>query len=532
MVKKEYRSRAFWRIAAVWTVLTMSAVTPLSALADGPGGSSSSASAVSVGIAGPGAESGQGPLPTVTEDYPTIESTVHAGEAVPAVGGGTGTGTAASSAAVSSEIAKPEISSEAAALYDVTHGQFLFEKNSGTRFYPASITKVMTALLAAENLNPDQTVTVSEAAVSNLESGAVTLDVKAGDTFRAGDVLYGMWLKSANELANVLAEAVSGSVSSFVGKMNARAAQIGATGTHFANTNGLNDSNHYTTAHDYALITAEAFRNATVQKVASSLHYTFPATGTQGSQYLTMGHKMLNPASAYYYENFIGGKTGYTSKAGNTLVSVAERGGVRLVAVILKSSATHYADTKKLFDYGFAVTGASGGTPAVPETAAQSETAAVQETAAAQEPRPEAGSAPVTVTEGPGAGSAGAVQETAAAAVPESTAAAETVSSGKTGWEETAEGWKYRKADGSYAKDEELLIKEKYYIFDSNAVMLKGWNYARGSWRYYGGNGDMKSSRWIETNGMWYYVTEDGSLLVNGTSPDGYKVDANGVWIK
>ncbi|MBP3214825.1 MAG: hypothetical protein J6M58_01180, partial [Clostridium sp.] len=138
----------------------------------------------------------------------------------------------------------------------------------------------------------------------------------------------------------------------------------------------------------------------------------------------------------------------------------------------------------------------------------------------------------VTVTEGPGAGSAGAVQETAAAAVPESTAAAETVSSGKTGWEETAEGWKYRKADGSYAKDEELLIKEKYYIFDSNAVMLKGWNYARGSWRYYGGNGDMKSSRWIETNGMWYYVTEDGSLLVNGTSPDGYKVDANGVWIK
>ena len=452
-------------------------------------------------------------------------------------GSGNGTQTAqpmqVSASANAANVEKPSIAAQGAALYDATHGVFLFEKNGDTRFYPASITKVMTALLAAENLDMNSTVTFSRSAVTNLETAAVTLHVQEGETFQVKDLMYGLWLKSANEIANGLAEAVAGSVPAFADKMNQKAASLGCTHTNFVNPNGLNNASHMTTARDMALITAAAFNNSLVRQVAGTLHYSFPASPSVPEvRNLTMGHKMLNPGNSQYYEGFIGGKTGYTSKAGNTLVSVAERGGVRLVAVILKSSATHYADTKKLFDYGFAVTGASGGTPAVPETAAQSETAAVHVTAAAQEQRPEAGSAPVTVTEGPGAGSAGAVQETAAAAVPESTAAAETVSSGKTGWEETAEGWKYRKADGSYAKDEELLIKEKYYIFDSNAVMLKGWNYARGSWRYYGGNGDMKSSRWIETNGMWYYVTEDGSLLVNGTSPDGYKVDANGVWIK
>lgn len=501
MVKKEYRSRAFWRIAAVWTVLTMSAVTPLSALADGPGGSSSSASAVSVGSAGPGAESGQGPLPTVTEDYPTIESTVHAGETVPTVGGRTGTGTAASSAAVSAEIAKPEISSEAAALYDVTHGQFLFEKNSGTRFYPASITKVMTALLAAENLNPDQTVTVSEAAVSNLESGAVTLNVKAGDTFRAGDVLYGMWLKSANELANVLAEAVSGSVSSFVGKMNARAAQIGATGTHFANTNGLNDSNHYTTAHDYALITAEAFRNSTVQKVASSLHYTFPATGTQGSQYLTMGHKMLNPASAYYYENFIGGKTGYTSKAGNTLTSVAEQNGVRLVAVVLKSSGTHYPDTRKLFDYGFAAVQSSA------QNAANS-----SHTAESGSQGPDAGQVSGPGASGISAANAGSVM-------------------GSRWVEETAGVWKFLKKDGTYAASETLRIKDHYYTFSADGRMVTGWQNGDGYWRYYRSEGSMRTNVWIQSGGLWYYVGETGVMLTNTVTPDGYTVNEEGVWV-
>lgn len=436
-------------------------------------------------------------------------------------------------------VEKPSIAAEGAALYDATHGVFLFEKNGDRQFYPASITKVMTGLLAAENLDMNSSVTFSKAAVTNLETAAVTLHVQEGETFLVKDLMYGLWLKSANEIANGLAEAVAGSVPAFADRMNQKAASLGCTHTNFVNPNGLNNANHLTTAKDMALITNAAFNNSVVRQVAGTLHYSFPASPSVPEvRNLTMGHKMLNPGNSQYYEGFVGGKTGYTSKAGNTLVSVAERGGVRLVAVILKSSATHYADTKKLFDYGFAVTGAAGGTPAVPETAAPETTAAVQETAAAGEPRPEAGSAPQTVTEGPGSAEASA-QETVAAKPQESEADSQSTPAAESGntasegaWVQTDGGWKYRKADGTMAKDEELLIKGKYYVFDGSEMMQTGWNYARGSWRYYGGNGDMKSSRWIETNGMWYYVLEDGKLLVSGTSPDGYKVDANGVWIK
>lgn len=258
------------------------------------------------------------------------------------------------------ECSSADGAAQGAVLYDATHNQFLFSKNADTQYYPASITKLMTALLVAENCNLSDTVTFSQTAVSNLESGAVTLQVKAGDTFTVKDCLYGLLLKSANEVANGLAEHVSGSVSAFADKMNEKAASLGCTHTHFANPNGLNNANHFTTAHDMALIANAAFNNATVRQVASTLHYDFPATASVPTvRTLTMGHKMLNPANSQYYEGIIGGKTGYTSLAGNTLVTCAERNGVRLIAVILKSSQTHYDDTKKLLDYGFAVAGSA-----------------------------------------------------------------------------------------------------------------------------------------------------------------------------
>ena len=280
--------------------------------------------------------------------------------------GGTVSGAVPSGATVTLQnAAQPTVAAQGAVLYDATHNQFLFSKNADTQYYPASITKLMTALLVAENCNLSDTVTFSQTAVSNLESGAVTLQVKAGDTFTVKDCLYGLLLKSANEVANGLAEHVSGSVSAFADKMNEKAASLGCTHTHFANPNGLNNANHFTTAHDMALIANAAFNNATVRQVASTLHYDFPATASVPTvRTLTMGHKMLNPANSQYYEGIIGGKTGYTSLAGNTLVTCAERNGVRLIAVILKSSQTHYDDTKKLLDYGFAVAGSASGTPA------------------------------------------------------------------------------------------------------------------------------------------------------------------------
>ena len=442
---------------------------------------------------------------------------------------GTGESTVSSGTAVSQNtqnVAQPTVAAQGAVLYDATHSQFLFSKNADTQYYPASITKLMTALLVAENCNLNDTVTFSQTAVSNLESGAVTLQVKAGDTFTVKDCLYGLLLKSANEIANGLAEHVSGSVSAFADKMNQKAASLGCTHTHFANPNGLNNSNHFTTAHDMALIANAAFNNATVRQVASTLHYNFPATASVPTvRTLTMGHKMLNPANSQYYEGIVGGKTGYTSLAGNTLVTCAERNGVRLIAVILKSSQTHYDDTKKLLDYGFAVAGSASGTPSGTNQTASGTTNNNTSTSNSSTPSGNSSAGTHTNTsstnhQGPGSSSGN------------TSSSGSTVTQGDGAWQQFGNEWKYLKANGTYAAGESLLIKGETYYFRSDAWMARDWQMVNGSWHYYTESGAMAKSRWIQTNGYWYYVGADGALFVNGTTPDGYKVDANGVWIQ
>ena len=172
-------------------------------------------------------------------------------------------------------VEKPVVSSEGAVLLNANTGEVLFEKNGTTRFYPASITKLMTALLTVENCRLSDTVTFSKSATTNLESGAVTLSLVEGDKLTVEQCLYALLLESANEVANGLAEHISGSVSAFADKMNARARELGCTDTHFVNPNGLNNEQHYTTPRDMALIARAAFQNPTIVKAASTLFIRF-----------------------------------------------------------------------------------------------------------------------------------------------------------------------------------------------------------------------------------------------------------------
>lgn len=377
---------------------------------------------------------------------------------------------------------KPEVAAQGAVLYDATHDRFLFEKNADTKLYPASITKVMTALLVSENLGWEDTVTFSESAVTNLEAGAVTLKIGAGDTFTVRDLMYGLWLRSANEVANGLAEKISGSVPAFAEKMNQKAASLGCTNTHFVNPNGLNNSAHVTTARDMARITNAAFNNDMVRKVASTPTYTFPATSLYPEpRTMAMGHKMLNPANSQHYDGFVGGKTGYTSKAGNTLVSVAERNGVRLVAVVLKCSGTHYTDTKKLFDYGFAsLNEARAGTPAVQ----------------------------VSYRVAPGGN----------------------ITGGR--WVSDGSRWRFLKSNDAYAGSESLRIDGQIYSFGADGYMLSGWQQIGGGWYHFRDSGELHTSRWLLTDGGWRYVDENGAMMTSGVTPDGYTVGADGIWIQ
>lgn len=258
------------------------------------------------------------------------------------------------SAASQTVIQAPEIAAEGAVLMDAATGKVLYGKNADQQFYPASITKVMTALLVLERCSLTDVVTFSASATTNLESGAVSLGITEGDRLTVEQSLYGLLLKSANEIGNGLAEHVAGSVANFAGLMNEKAAQLGCTNTHFANPHGLNDASHKTTPHDMALIMRAALENETFRRISTTLTYDFPATKKEGAKTITMGHKMMYPSDSHYYEGIIGGKTGYTSLAGNTLVTGAERNGVRLITVVMKSKQTHYTDTKALLDYGFA----------------------------------------------------------------------------------------------------------------------------------------------------------------------------------
>ena len=250
----------------------------------------------------------------------------------------------------------PAVSAEAAILFDATHNTVLFEKNADEKLYPASITKLMTALLVLEKADLNDTVVFSKTAVTNLESGAVTLKLQEGDRVSVRDCLYGLLLKSANEVANGLAEHVGGSIQGFADLMNQRAAELGCTGTHFTNPSGLNDENHYTSAYDMALISQAAFSNPTFVEIDSTTYYDVPAGKLKqypdGWRYYAH-HRMLKKNDSLYYDGVIGGKTGYTSLAGNTLVTCAERDGLKLIAVVLNGHQTHYSDTKALFDFGF-----------------------------------------------------------------------------------------------------------------------------------------------------------------------------------
>lgn len=248
------------------------------------------------------------------------------------------------------------ISADGGIVMDANSGAILYGKNIHEPYYPASITKILTALIIIENCNLDDMVTFSYNAVNNLEPNATIVGARAGDTLSVRDCLYALLLQSANEVANALAEHCSGDIESFAELMNRKAESLGCTDSHFANPSGLNNENHYTSAHDMALIAQAAFNNPTFVEIDSTTYYDVqPGQLVQypdGWRYYAH-HRMLRKNDSLYYDGIIGGKTGYTSLAGNTLVTCAERDGLKLITVVLNGHQTHYEDTKAMLDFGF-----------------------------------------------------------------------------------------------------------------------------------------------------------------------------------
>ena len=247
----------------------------------------------------------------------------------------------------------PNIEGQAAVLMDVNTGAVLYSKNADTELYPASITKIMTTLLACENLNRKEKLVVSQAAAYGIEAGSSSIYADTDEEFIIDQALMAVMLESANEMSLAVAERVSGSVKKFVELMNQRARSIGCTHTHFNNPNGLTDENHYTSASDMAKIARTAWTNPMFVRYCTRDIYEIPPTNKQPeTRYLLNHHKMMKGRD-YAYDGVLGGKTGYTVAAGNTLVTYAKRNHLTLVAVVLNSIGGAYSDTAALLDYGF-----------------------------------------------------------------------------------------------------------------------------------------------------------------------------------
>lgn len=247
-----------------------------------------------------------------------------------------------------------DIFSDTGCLIEADTGTVLYNKGMMEKMYPASTTKIMTALIAIENSSLDEIVEFTETGVAEAYSGSSNLYTQVGEKFTMEDCLYALLMKSANDFASQIAEHVGGTVENFAQMMNDRAAELGCTNTHFVNAHGLFDPDHYTCAYDMALIMAEACKNETFQKISLAVEYTIPASHLVGERYIATHNAMIVPGG-YYEEGVLGGKTGFTDESMYTLVTAVERNGLRLVASTMHApdSVKSFNDANALYKYGF-----------------------------------------------------------------------------------------------------------------------------------------------------------------------------------
>ncbi|MCR5792971.1 MAG: D-alanyl-D-alanine carboxypeptidase [Lachnospiraceae bacterium] len=255
----------------------------------------------------------------------------------------------------------PSVDAEAAIVMDVNSGAVLYEKNADEKHYPASITKILTTLLCLENCSMDEMVTFSHNAVYNLDVGSSNIGIQEGEQLTMEQCLYAIMLASANECSSAVAEHIGGSVDEFANMMNKKAISLGCTNSHFVNANGLHNDSHYTTARDMALISRAAMQIPEFRTIVSTKRYTIPPTNKHKDDNVFMNHHQMlvgNKYPQFYYDYCIGGKTGYTTVAGNTLVTFAEKDGITLLTVVMRAKApdykdNEYTDSTAMFDFVF-----------------------------------------------------------------------------------------------------------------------------------------------------------------------------------
>ena len=252
----------------------------------------------------------------------------------------------------------PKVTSEAVILMDKNTEKILYEKNATEKMYPASTTKILTAILTIENVDLNENVTISQNAVTSIPEGYVTADLQVGEILTVEQLLEILLLHSANDAAVALAEHVGGTVDSFISMMNTKINELGLSNTHFTNPYGRQDPNHYSTAYDMAIIMKYCMDNEEFRKIDGLASCAIPATNLHEPRMYSSSNRMIDPSDENYYPYITAGKTGFTTQAGECFISCSYKDDIELIAVVLGGEGINdpqarFSDTKSLYEYGY-----------------------------------------------------------------------------------------------------------------------------------------------------------------------------------
>lgn len=250
---------------------------------------------------------------------------------------------------------EPSVSAGAAILMDNRTTKVLFSKNINEKMYPASTTKILTAILVLENGNLNDVVTASHDAITSIPNGYSIADIQVGEQLTVEQLIELLLVHSANDAANVLAEYVGGSIDSFVSMMNTKLNELGLTDSHFTNAYGLHDDNHYTTASDLAKLMQYCIKNNDFRKFSGMASCAIPATNMHDRRMYTSTNSLIVPGSNYYTSYVTVGKTGFTSQAGDCLVTVGYNNDLEFICVVLgcPNSDTRFQDVISIYNYAY-----------------------------------------------------------------------------------------------------------------------------------------------------------------------------------
>ncbi len=260
---------------------------------------------------------------------------------------------------VFAQTTEPNLTAKGVILLDTKTGRVLYSKNETEKMYPASTTKILTAILTLEHCNLTDVVTITHDVSATIPYGYTIVELKIGEQFTIEQLLQMLLVHSANDVASLLAEHVGGSVEGFANMMNQKIQELGLSNTHFTNPSGIHDDNHYTTAKDLAAIMEYCIKNKEFVRLASMPSCSIPATSKHIARTYESTDRLVVPSdSKNYYPYLVCGKTGYTDPAGECLVSCSNKDNLELLCVVLggetiENNPTRYSETKALYEYGY-----------------------------------------------------------------------------------------------------------------------------------------------------------------------------------